>query len=159
MKKNVPAFIFGIIFALGLGIAGMTQPQKVVGFLDIFGNWNPSLMWVMVGAILVHSLTYRLVIKRRAPLLAPVFQRWGVEPIYSLAFQIPTQKDIDNKLVGGAILFGVGWGIAGFCPAPAITALVALDPNTFVFVGSMMLAMAAFRILKAPAHKVTTHAN
>ncbi len=146
MKKNVPAFIFGIIFALGLGIAGMTQPQKVVGFLDIFGNWNPSLMWVMVGAILVHSLTYRLVIKRRAPLLAPVFQ-------------IPTQKDIDNKLVGGAILFGVGWGIAGFCPAPAITALVALDPNTFVFVGSMMLAMAAFRILKAPAHKVTTHAN
>lgn len=146
MKKNVPAFIFGIIFALGLGIAGMTQPQKVVGFLDIFGNWDPSLMWVMVGAILVHSLTYRVVIRRRSPLLEPVFQ-------------IPTQKDIDGKLVGGAILFGTGWGIAGFCPAPAITALVALDPDTYIFVGSMVVAMAAFRLMKASPDKATTHAN
>ncbi len=146
MKKNLPAFIFGIIFALGLGIAGMTQPQKVLGFLDVFGHWNPSLMWVMVGAILVHSVTYRLVIKRRSPLLAA-------------EFQIPIKKDVDVKLVGGAILFGVGWGISGFCPAPAVTSLVALDPNTYVFVGSMLFAMAVFRFLKRPTNKVVAHAN
>ena len=87
-----------------------------------------------------------LVIKRRSPLLA-------------LEFQIPKRKDIDSKLIGGAILFGVGWGIAGFCPAPAITALVALDPNTFVFVGSMIAAMAAFRLLKAPKNNIVILAD
>ena len=144
--KNLPAFLFGLIFALGLGIAGMTQPGKIVGFLDVFGNWNPSLMWVMVGAIAVHSLTYRLVIKRPSPILAGTFQ-------------IPTRKDIDVKLIAGAVLFGIGWGISGFCPAPAITSLVALDPNTYVFVGSMIFAMTLFRISKKPAIGSVTDAN
>jgi uncharacterized membrane protein YedE/YeeE len=146
MKKNFPAFLFGIIFALGLGIAGMTQPQKVIGFLDIFGNWNPSLMWVMVGAIAVHGLTYRLLIKRSSPIL-------------TATFQIPTRKDIDFKLIFGAVLFGIGWGISGFCPAPAITSLVALDPNTYVFVSSMIFAMALFRFSKRPSNHPVTNAN
>ena len=146
MMKNLPAFLFGLLFALGLGIAGMTQPQKVVGFLDIFGNWNPSLMWVMVGAIAVHSVTYRFVIKKSSPILAATFQ-------------IPKRKDIDAKLIIGALLFGVGWGISGFCPAPAITSLVALDPNTYVFVGSMIFAMALFRVSKKPKSETVTDAN
>ena len=127
------AFIVGLIFAVGLGIAGMTQPGKVVGFLDIFGEWNPSLIFVMIGALFVHIIFYHLVRKRNAPLFAE-------------KFQIPNRKDINRDLILGATLFGSGWGLAGFCPAPAITSLASLQLAPFVFVVSMLGGMWIFHM-------------
>lgn len=134
MKNGIAALVVGFIFALGLGLAGMTQPQKVVGFLDIFGNWDPSLMFVMVGAIGVHFVTYRLIRKRQSPLLSG---QWHV----------PTKKEITAPLLIGAVMFGVGWGLAGFCPGPAVAALASLSVKPFVFVLSMVAGMLIFRVV------------
>lgn len=142
MKKLIPAFLFGFIFALGLGIAGMTQPQKIIGFLDIFGDWDPSLAWVMAGAILVHSITYRSILKKPTPILAQVFS-------------IPKKNDLDVKLIGGAVLFGIGWGIAGFCPAPAITSLASFNSQTMLFVGAMLSGMFFFKLTDLKKRKGT----
>lgn len=133
MKKNLPAFLFGVIFALGLGIAGMTQPQKIIGFLDVFGKWDPSLLWVMVGAIAVHSVTYRLVMRRSTPIIGEVFS-------------LPKKKDLDAKLICGSVLFGLGWGLAGFCPAPAIVSLITLNTPTVLFTGAMLTGMLIFKL-------------
>lgn len=127
------AFIVGLIFAVGLGIGGMTQPGKVVGFLDIFGEWNPSLIFVMIGALVVHIIFYQLIRKRNAPLFAE-------------KFQIPIRRDINRDLILGATLFGSGWGLAGFCPAPAITSLASLQLAPFVFVVSMLGGMWIFHM-------------
>ena len=127
------AFIIGLIFAVGLGIGGMTQPGKVVGFLDIFGDWNPSLIFVMIGALFVHIIFYHLIRKRNAPLFAE-------------KFQIPIRRDINRDLILGATLFGSGWGLAGFCPAPAITSLASLQLAPFVFVVSMLGGMWIFHM-------------
>jgi uncharacterized membrane protein YedE/YeeE len=128
MKVTASAFLIGFIFALGLGISGMTQPGRVIGFLDVFGNWDPSLIFVMVGALFVHATLYRLITKRKSPLLAD-------------AFQIPTSKSIDRHLLIGAMIFGIGWGLGGFCPAPAMTALASLQIAPFIFVASMIFGM------------------
>jgi uncharacterized membrane protein YedE/YeeE len=127
------AFIVGLIFAIGLGIGGMTQPGKVVGFLDIFGEWNPSLIFVMLGALGVHSIFYRLIRKRNTPFFAE-------------KFHIPTRRDINRDLILGATLFGSGWGLAGFCPAPAITSLASLQLGPIVFVVSMLSGMWIFQV-------------
>ena len=127
------AFAVGFIFAIGLGISGMTQPAKVVGFLDFFGSWDPSLIFVMGGSVIVHFITYRLIRKRNSPLFSP---HWHV----------PTKKEITPALVGGSILFGVGWGLAGYCPGPAMTSLASFDSRVFVFVGTMLLGMYLFKI-------------
>jgi uncharacterized protein len=137
MKKTVPPFLFGVIFALGLGISGMTQPQKIVGFLDIFGNWDPSLAWVMIGAILVHSISYRLIVKRKSPLM-------------EAAFSIPQKTDLEPNLIIGAVLFGIGWSLAGYCPGPAITSVVTLSGNTILFVAAMIGGMAIFKFQQSP---------
>lgn len=134
MKSSWVAFGVGLIFALGLGISGMTQPQKVMGFLDIFGNWDPSLMFVMVGAISVNLLVYRLTRRREKPFMAP---RW----------YLPTQKDISKPLLVGAFLFGVGWGLAGFCPGPALVSAVTLNKGVLVFVTSMLAGMILFKVI------------
>lgn len=134
MKNGLAALVVGFIFAIGLGVSGMTQPQKVVGFLDLFGNWDPSLIFVMVGAILVHALTYRLIRKRESPLLTG---QWHV----------PTKRDITPALVVGALLFGIGWGLGGFCPGPAVTSLASFELKPFLFVGSMLIGMILFRQL------------
>ncbi len=135
MKSALASFVVGLIFALGLGVGGMTQPGKVVGFLDIFGNWDPSLIFVMVGALIVHSVLYRIIRKRNSPLL-------------SEKFHIPTRRDIDKDLAIGAALFGIGWGLAGFCPAPAITSMASLNLKPFIFVASMLLGMTIFQLVK-----------
>lgn len=127
------AFFVGLVFAIGLGLGGMTQPGVVVGFLDIFGEWNPSLIFVMVGALAVHAALYRIIRRRKSPLLAD-------------KFQIPTRTEINKDLVLGAILFGMGWGIAGFCPAPAVTALASLQLAPLVFVVSMLGGMWLFQL-------------
>ncbi len=133
MKNALSAFAVGVLFALGLGVSGMTQPHKVIGFLDVFGNWDPSLLFVMGGAVGVHWLAYRLILKRPAPLLSP---KWHV----------PNKKEITPALVIGALLFGVGWGLAGYCPGPALTSLATVQTKPIVFVGSMIAGMYLFRL-------------
>lgn len=119
----------GALFALGLGISGMTDPHNVVGFLDVAGGtWNPALMLVMVGALLVH-----------APLVA--IARGRPRPWRAGRFHWPRDKAVDARLIGGAAIFGVGWGLSGFCPGPAIVGVGSLSPHTLVFVA--MLAVGA----------------
>ncbi len=108
--RQVVVFLSGFIFALGLGIAGMTQPAKVIGFLDFTGKWDASLAMVMLGAIAVHLVAFRLIRRRARPVLAP-------------AFSVPSSERIDRRLVIGAGLFGLGWGLAGYCPGPALVSL------------------------------------
>lgn len=125
MKQYLAAFASALLFGLGLGISGMTLPAKVLGFLDIAGEWDPSLMAVMVGAILVHSVSYRWITKRSSPVLAA-------------EFKIPTKRDIDWKLVLGSAIFGAGWGLGGFCPGPSLVGVVTGEPSVVVFVISMV---------------------
>src|SRR4051794_33925482 len=108
--KNLIALITGILFALGLGYSGMTRPDVVKGFLDIFGAWNWQLMGVMIGAIGVHAIAFRLIMKRNSPVLAA-------------DFQLPAKKEIDKRLILGSVLFGLGWGWAGICPGPGLVSL------------------------------------
>jgi uncharacterized membrane protein YedE/YeeE len=132
MKANLASLFAGVVFALGLGISGMTQPAKVFGFLDFAGAWDPSLMMVMVGGIGVNAAAYWLVVRRReAPVLAP-------------RFLVPTRTDLDVRLIAGAAIFGVGWGLGGFCPGPGIVSLMGGGVPAVVFVGSMLAGMGAF---------------
>lgn len=121
----IPVFISGLIFGLGLLVSGMANPLKVQNFLDVFGHWDPSLAFVMGGAIAVTLPGFFLLKKRERPLIAPEF-RW------------PGRTDIDARLVGGAALFGIGWGLGGFCPGPALTALPFLTTGVLVFVPAML---------------------
>lgn len=130
-RSLLVTFLSGLLFALGLGISGMTQPAKVVRFLDITHDWDPSLALVMGGAIGVHALAYRLVPRLKAPFLGA-------------HFQIPSRRDIDLPLLLGAALFGLGWGIGGFCPGPALTSLASGAPAAFTFVLAMLAGMLLF---------------
>ncbi len=117
-------FMAGVLFGLGLTISGMTNPAKVIGFLDFFNNWDPSLLLVMTAGLAVSIPGFQFVTKTEHPLFEP-------------RFYLPTRTDIDAKLLLGAMLFGLGWGLAGFCPGPAITSLISLDGNVFLFVLAM----------------------
>ena len=128
-KSNISSIICGIIFSIGLGISGMTQPQKVIGFLDVFGEWNPSLVFVMGGAVLSY-LALQLLIQRNFSI-----------PVLGGSFQIPTRKDLDRSLIFGALLFGSGWGLGGYCPGPAITSLGSGSLNALLFVVAMGVGM------------------
>lgn len=128
------AFVSGLVFALGLGLGGMTQPAKVTAFLDFAGDWDPSLAFVMIGAIGVYATLYRFI--RRLP-----------SPLFSTTFALPTRTDIDPRLVGGAALFGVGWGLAGFCPGPALTSLASGETSVLLFVVSMLAGMYLYKLV------------
>ena len=128
-KSNISSIICGIIFSIGLGISGMTQPHKVIGFLDIFGEWNPSLAFVMGGAVLSY-LALQLLIQRNFSI-----------PLLGGSFQIPSRKDLDRSLIVGALLFGSGWGLGGYCPGPAITSLGSGSLNALLFVVAMGVGM------------------
>jgi len=128
------AIAAGFVFGLGLWISGMANPAKVIGFLDITGEWDASLALVMAGAVGVVLIPFRLAVKRAKPLLEE-------------AFALPTRKDIDAPLVAGSALFGVGWGIVGYCPGPGITALATLSTESVVFVAAMMVGGLAHRAL------------
>jgi uncharacterized membrane protein YedE/YeeE len=130
--RAIASFASGLVLALGLGVSGMTKPAKVIGFLDVAGAWDPSLSLVMGFAVLVSLVAFAVVPRRRAPVLAP-------------AFELPTEKRVDRPLVVGAIVFGVGWGLSGVCPGPAIVALATLTPASLVFFGSMLVGTLAFR--------------
>lgn len=126
--KGLTALVCGLIFGAGLAMSGMTDTAKVIGFLDIFGEWVPDLGFVMGGAVLVTVVAFRLVLRRDNPILAD-------------SFALPTNTAIDGRLLGGAALFGVGWGIYGYCPGPAISALVYLNTDTVIFVAAMLVGM------------------
>ena len=134
MMNKFFSLLSGFIFGLGLTISSMTNPAKVIGFLDITGNWDPSLMFVMIGAIVVS---------------APIFYllRNKTKPLFDLNFEIPTKKNIDKKLILGASIFGIGWGIVGFCPGPAISSLFLLYPLSILFVISMIVGFYSSRII------------
>ncbi|MCQ0092338.1 DUF6691 family protein [Roseovarius sp. M141] len=129
-------FLSGLIFGIGLIISGMADPAKVLNFLDIFGVWDPSLAFVMGGASLTAFVGFRLAWRQERPLLLP-------------KFDIPTASDIDGKLLTGAAVFGIGWGIGGFCPGPAWTALTIAAPGTLIFVPMMLVGVVLGRRLKS----------
>tara|TARA_Y100000590_G_scaffold41326_1_gene44071 strand:- start:2108 stop:2524 length:417 start_codon:yes stop_codon:yes gene_type:complete len=118
---KLSSLISGIIFGLGLTISGMVNPAKVLGFLNIFDAWDPSLMFVMIGAILIFSPLY-FILKSKS------------RPIFAKVFIIPTNKNIDKNLIIGACMFGAGWGLVGLCPGPAISAISFLNINVYLFV-------------------------
>ena len=128
-KSNIASFICGILFSIGLGISGMTQPQKVIGFLDVFGEWDLSLAFVMGGAVLSY-LILQLWIQRNFSI-----------PVLGGSFQIPSRKNLDRSLIIGAVLFGSGWGLGGYCPSPAITSLGSGSFNAILFVVAMGFGM------------------
>lgn len=130
MKQAQGAFIVGMIFAIGLGLSGMTQPQKVIGFLDL-AHWDPSLLFVMVGAIGVHAILYPIIRKRPTPLLDT---KW----------HIPTRTEITPRLMIGAAIFGIGWGLGGFCPGPAVTAMASGQARPILFVLALLVGMVIF---------------
>lgn len=132
--KYLVSFGAGLLFAIGLAVSGMTQPGKVVGFLDFFGNWDPSLAFVMGGAVIVNLLLFKFTTKRRE------------QPLFDKKFRIPTRSDIDWQLIGGAGLFGVGWGLAGYCPGPGLTALGSGTATAFTFVGAMVGGMLLYQV-------------
>lgn len=122
------SFLSGLVFAVGLAVGGMTDPNKVLSFLDVAGGWDPSLAFVMGGAILVYAPTYHWFTRKTRPLLHH-------------AFHLPTRKDIDLRLVAGGVLFGVGWGLGGFCPGPAIVSAASLRSDVLMFVAAMFAGM------------------
>jgi uncharacterized membrane protein YedE/YeeE len=132
MRQRIVALIAGFVFAIGLGISGMTDPRKVIAFLDVTGAWDPSLALVMMSAIGVHAVAARWARGRARPILAD-------------SFALPVRRSIDGRLILGAALFGAGWGTAGFCPGPAIVALAGLSAGAFVFSGAMIVGIALYR--------------
>jgi uncharacterized membrane protein YedE/YeeE len=128
VKANVAAFVSGAIFAVGLAISGMVLPEKVIGFLDVSGAWDPSLAFVMIGAIGVHA-TLRVFIARRG------------RPLFDDRFHLPTRTRVDGRLVLGAATFGVGWGLSGYCPGPALLSLASGAIAPVIFVAAMALGM------------------
>ena len=135
------SFLVGLLFGAGLVVSGMTDPFKVIGFLDVTGLWDPSLAFVMAGAILVGAVAYRLAGKRDAAILGG--------PI-----RLPARAVVDRRLVAGSLVFGIGWGLAGFCPGPALAALGAGYGKAAAFVAAMLAGMALYELLqrgRAPA--------
>lgn len=131
---NVVTFVSGLLFALGLGISQMTQPQKITNFLNFLGDWDPSLLLVMVGASGIYFITHQLILRRPAPVLGKIFQ-------------LPTRREIDRPLIMGAALFGIGWGMVGFCPGPALASVVTGNESVLIFVLAMGVGMYAFEVL------------
>ena len=138
MMRALAGLLGGLMFGAGLAISGMINPLKVLAFLDVAGDWDPSLAFVMGGAIPVAAIGFAIGHQRRAPFL-------------SAAFTGLTKNDLDTKLIGGAMLFGIGWGLTGYCPGPAIAAIGHGAPGTLVFIAAMAFGMAAYRYLIRPA--------
>lgn len=137
MIRVVVAAIAGAMFGAGLLLSGMTRPDKVLGFLDVTGRWDPSLAFVMIGAIGVHAVAYRLIRLRPSPLL-------------DARFHWPPDSGVDRRLLAGAAVFGIGWGLAGFCPGPALVAAATGATSALVFVAAMLAGMLAHHSVRAP---------
>jgi uncharacterized membrane protein YedE/YeeE len=131
--QRLTEFAVGLLFGVGLIVSGMTDPGKVLGFLDLFGAWDPSLAFVMGGAILVGLGAFAVAKRRTTSFLGG-------------AMHLPQRRDIDRRLVVGSLTFGAGWGLAGFCPGPALVSLGALQPKAVVFVVAMLVGMAIYEL-------------
>jgi uncharacterized membrane protein YedE/YeeE len=137
MKQNLLAFIAGCLCGLGLCISRMADPEKVLDFLDVTGDWDPSLILVMGGALTMTLVTFRFILSREIP-------------IFATCFQLPTKTDIDKKLITGAAIFGIGWGMIGYCPGPAITAMAfGIMGPVYVVVGMVAGFMTYKFVLKS----------
>jgi uncharacterized protein len=140
MAKTASAFAVGLLFGLGLLVSGMADPAKVLAFLDVTGRWDPSLAFVMAGAVAVSATGYFVARRRGRPLLAS-------------RLEIPTRRDLDPRLIAGAAVFGLGWGLAGLCPGPALTLLTVAPAQAVTFVVAMVVGTLAFHLLPAAAPK------
>jgi uncharacterized membrane protein YedE/YeeE len=136
-------FVIGLIFGLGLVVSGMSDPAKVLNFLDLAGTWDPSLAFVMGGAVIVTFIGYRIVLQRKAP-------------IFDTKFHVPTRTDVDARLIVGPALFGIGWGLGGFCPGPALTAIGLGAPGTLMFVPAMLVGMWVARLMSDARSRSTS---
>ena len=139
MKRTIVAFVCGLVFGAGLVVSQMSNPAKVIGFLDITGNWDPSLALVMAAAVVVFGVLYRLAMRQGTPLLAP-------------RFTLPEKNSLDAPLMVGALIFGVGWGLGGFCPGPAIVSAAFGGARVWAFVAAMTAGMLVYRIGLRRAH-------
>jgi uncharacterized membrane protein YedE/YeeE len=133
--RIVSAYLIGLVFGVGISISGMANPAKVLNFFDVAGSWDPSLAFVMGGALAVTFLGYRLVLRRPAPL-------------FEEAFQLPSARQIDWRLIGGSAVFGIGWGIAGFCPGGALPALGTGRTEVLIFVAALIAGIVLARQLQ-----------
>ena len=137
MKQRASEFIIGLIFGIGLILSGMSNPEKVIGFLDLAGNWDPSLAFVMGGGVIVALFAFTLA-KRRT------------QAFFGDAITLPKATQIDKKLVAGSLLFGAGWGLAGFCPGPALVSVGAGYTQALILVVAMVVGMLLVEIFTAP---------
>lgn len=140
-SRSILALISGALFAVGLGISGMLNPANVRGFLDILGEWKPALMFVMVGAIAVYAIANQIALRMQKPVLEA---DWSNLP--RPGFDFPNQAKL------GAVLFGIGWGLAGFCPGPAIVSLVSLNPSVWIFTAAMFVGFYGFALYERRKH-------
>ncbi len=133
--RTLVSFVVGLLFAVGLAISGMTHPEKVIGFLDFFGDWDPDLLFVMGGAVATFYVLRR-------------FTSGMTGPVFGSEFHLPTKRSLDAPLIVGAVCFGVGWGLLGFCPGPALVSAATLEPQTLLFIGAMFGGMFGHTIWK-----------
>jgi len=129
--KYASCFILGLVFSVGLSISGMVNPNKIIGFLDIFGQWDPSLIFVMGGAALLNLILFKFILKRQ-------------NPIFESKFNFPQSNLVDWRLIAGSVIFGIGWGIGGVCPGPGIANLFLGKEEMIAFIISMLVGMAVF---------------
>ncbi|TGM98464.1 DUF6691 family protein [Leptospira dzoumogneensis] len=134
MKYNIGALIVGLLFAIGLGLSGILQPANIIGFLDIFGKWNPTLLFTMAGAVGVHFITYKLIRKRKTPM-------------FSKDWFIPTRQEITPALIIGSLIFGIGWGLGGYCPTVSVTTLASFETRPLIVFISIISGMLLFSFL------------
>lgn len=134
MRGNITALFAGTIFGAGLALSGMTNPARVRGFLDLFGDWDPTLAFVMGGAIIVMAVAWAI-------------QRNLLVPLFAEKFSLPSRKDLDGRLVMGSTLFGIGWGIGGLCPGPGVAALALAPESALIFLVGFVGGMVLFRLL------------
>jgi uncharacterized membrane protein YedE/YeeE len=139
------SLLAGLVFGLGLLVSGMANPAKVIGFLDLAGAWDPSLAFVMVGAIAVGFVAFVVARQRTVSFL-------GAD------MKLPSQRRIDRRLIVGSTVFGIGWGVAGFCPGPALVALGTGSSKALVFVAAMLAGMAVFELIERPRRPTPAHA-
>jgi uncharacterized membrane protein YedE/YeeE len=133
--RHLTVLFAGALFGLGLLLSGMSQPAKVIGFLDFAGNWDPSLLFVMAGALAVYGTLYRFIVRRPAP-------------VFAARFEIPQNRAITPRLLAGSAIFGIGWGLIGYCPGPALVGLGARVPSALVAVAGIALGMLLFALME-----------
>lgn len=134
IRNILPPLLSGLLFGAGLHLSGMTDPIRVRGFLDIFGTWDPTLAFVMGGAVMVMAVAWRV-------------QKYMGKPFFAEKFSLPDRQDIDKPLIIGAVLFGVGWGLAGLCPGPAVAVLALAPQNIWPFLAAMLAGMAVHKMI------------